>query len=329
VVRDLPHHAGAGLLLSRALVASGTIPEAATIAKALLVEYPNVAALHTQMGVVHMVQNDHTGARREFDRALELEPDSFAAASGDLAVDVAEKNVARARATIERRLQKAPTQPALLTLAAATYEALGDTAQQEAILRRLIEADPANIQAYAGLGMLYARAQRLDEARAEYEAVTLKSPTSVAAHTMIGVILQAQGKAAEAQKVYEKVLAINPRAGLAANNLAWLYAERGGNLDVALQLAQIAQQQLPEVPQVNDTLGWIYYQKDLAALAIPPLRASILKDPKNATYRYHLGLAYAKTGDKVKAKEAFDDALQRKPDFREASEARQALSTKG
>ena len=69
------------------------------------------------------------------------------------------------------------------------------------------------------------------------------------------------------------VLAASPRAIVAANNLAWLYAENGGNLDVALSLAQTASQQAPDDPKVNDTLGWIFYKKSLAGQAVAALQA--------------------------------------------------------
>src|SRR5205085_6250825 len=110
-------------------------------------------------------------------------------------------------------------------------------------------------------------------------------------------ILEAQGKPAEAQRVYEGILATRPREAWPANNLAWLYAEHGGNLDVALRLAQTAKELLPNAPQISDTLGWIYYKKHLADTAIPALQASVKQDPRNPVYRYHLGLAYLKSGD--------------------------------
>ena len=203
-----------------------------------------------------------------------------------------------------------------------------DTANEEATLRRLIEVDPTNLQAFAGLATMYVQQGKLDQAKAEYEEISKKQPKSVVAPTMVALILEAQHKTAEAQKVYEKVLAAAPNAALAANNLAWLYADSGSNLDMALQLAQTAKQQLPNVPQINDTLGWVYFKRDLAALAIPAFQSSVQADPKNPTYRYHLGLAYAKNGDTVRAKAAFDEALKQKPDFREADEARKALGAK-
>ena len=123
------------------------------------------------------------------------------------------------------------------------------------------------------------------------------------------------------------MLEIDPRAAVAANNLAWIYAQDGGNLDIALQLAQTAKSQLPDQPEFNDTLGWIYYKKDLATLAIPPLQQSVEKDPKNPVYHYHLGLAYAKSGDKGKAKSSLEQALKLKPDFEGAAEARKVLAS--
>jgi hypothetical protein len=46
-------------------------------------------------------------------------------------------------------------------------------------------------------------------------------------------------------------------------------AERGGNLELALQHAQAAKSQQPEDAAINDTLGWVYYKRDLPLLAIP------------------------------------------------------------
>ena len=67
---------------------------------------------------------------------------------------------------------------------------------------------------------------------------------------------------------FERVIGLDPDAPVAANNSAWMYAESGGNLDVALQLAQTAQRGLPESAEVSNTLGFIYYKKNLLTLAI-------------------------------------------------------------
>jgi len=76
----------------------------------------------------------------------------------------------------------------------------------------------------------------------------------------------------EAKQVYERLLAMDRHAAIAANNLAWLYAEAGGNIDQATDLAQMAKSLAPDQPAFNDTLGWIYYKKDLVEQAVPLLQ---------------------------------------------------------
>ena len=44
------------------------------------------------------------------------------------------------------------------------------------------------------------------------------------------------------------------RCAPAANNLAWIFSEHGGDRDRALALAQTAKELAPENPQVSDTL---------------------------------------------------------------------------
>jgi Flp pilus assembly protein TadD len=144
---------------------------------------------------------------------------------------------------------------------------------------------------------------------------------------MVGIILQTQGDIKGARERFERAIEIDPEAAVAANNLAWIYAEAGENLDQALQLAQTAQRHMPDAASVNDTLGFVYVKKDLAALAIPPLKASTEKEPGNPRYQYHLGLAYASAGDAVSARRSLTRSISLKPDFEGAQHARTLLAS--
>jgi Flp pilus assembly protein TadD len=94
-----------------------------------------------------------------------------------------------------------------------------------------------------------------------------------------------------------------------------------------LNLAQLAQRRLPEVAAVNDTLGVIYYRKDLAGLAISALKVGIEKDPGNAQIHYHLGQAYASAGDTTQARHSLGRALALKLDAADAQRAGDLLTS--
>ena len=194
----------------------------------------------------------------------------------------------------------------MLVLAARTWASTGDHAKAEEFLRRAIDADASNFEAYALLAQLYVSQKRLDEALAEYDRLAARQPGSSGPATLAGMILQAQGKEDEARKRYEAVVEKDPRAAVASNNLAWMYASRGEQLDRALQLAQAAKAELPDHPEVNDTLAYVYIKKQLGSLAIPLLRLAVEKQPDDPSFHYHLGLAYSQTGDKAAARKALE-----------------------
>jgi Flp pilus assembly protein TadD len=102
--------------------------------------------------------------------------------------------------------------------------------------------------------------------------------------------------------------------------------QQGGNVDVALAMAQTARRQLPDNPNSADTLGWAYYQKGVYASAINLFREAVAKDKENLTFNYHLGLAYAKTGQGALAKQQLDRVAKIKPNSSEADDLRRALA---
>jgi tetratricopeptide (TPR) repeat protein len=194
-------------------------------------------------------------------------------------------------------------------------------------LRSIIEMEPSNMRAYDMLGRLYIDQKKLAEARREFQVIADKQPKSVGANTIVGMLYHSENQTAEAERAYKRALDADPSAPVAANNLAYIYAERGENLDEALALAKAAALRLPEEPQVMDTIGWVYYKKQTASLAIPQFEQCVEKDPKNAVYQFHLGLAQAQAGDTAKARAALEQALKLSPSFPGADEARRTLAS--
>jgi tetratricopeptide (TPR) repeat protein len=295
--------------------------------KGMLTQFPDSPRVHVQIGLLRVLQNNLVEARQSFDRALTLAPDSIEALSGHVALDLAARRPEDARRRVDERLESgSPTVPVLM-LAARTYQAGGDAKGAEDMLRRVLALDAGHLPAYNALGQLYFRQGRVDAARVEFEALATREPRPIGALTMLGTIVQGQGDTKAARQYYERVLQLDAEAPVAANNLAWLMATEGGNLDVALQLAQTAKRKLPDNPDVSDTLGYIYYKKDLHPLAIAALKESLEKDANHPVYHSHIGLAYAKAGDAGRAREHLEKALAIKPDFDGAQETKRVLES--
>ena len=321
-----PGFAEAHLLLARVLMHRGETDKAEPTLRLLAREFPSSPVVQVELGRLELRKGNRAAAREAFGRALARNAGEVEAVAGLVQVDLLEKRGDAALARVDAALKAHPANAKFLVLAGQTRLATGDSPAAEALFRRAIAVDPKNLDGYNLLAGLYLREQRLGEARREFERLSERQPKSVAVHTAIGIILQIENQRDAAKTKYEQILQIDPSAAVAANNLAWMIVEDGGNLDVALHYAQTAKAQLPDRAEVNDTLGWIYVKKGLNALAVPPLLQSVEKDPTNASYQYHLGMAYAEAGNVPRAREALQKAVQLDPDSQHAAEARQALA---
>jgi tetratricopeptide (TPR) repeat protein len=321
-----PSSLDARVALVRSLIAAGNSSRAEVEIRALLKDAPNVAVVHALNGMHQARVNNPKAARIAYERALELSPGFVEAIGGLTYLDLLAKDPASAINRLDAELVKQPTNAALFGLLARVHSVTGDKAKEEQALRRAVTVDPRFSAGYEMLARMYLQQNRIEEARAEFEGIAQRDPSNIGAKTMVGVLLEQQGKRAEATKAYEAAVQGTENAPVAANNLAYIYAEQGTNLDLALQLATSAKQRLPNDPGVDDTIGWVYYKKGLPSLAVKAFEDSVKKRPDNAETLFHLGLTYAKLGDKAKAREALERALKLDPNVG-GQEARQVLAS--
>ena len=142
---------------------------------------------------------------------------------------------------------------------------------------------------------------------------------------MAAMLVHMKGELRDAKRRYIELLEREPRAVVAANNLASIYADQKQNLDVALDLAERATEQIPDYAEAWDTLGWVYHRKQLPLLAVAPFEKAVSADPGNAMFHYHLGMALAGAGDHEKARESLQMALKLQPSFPDAQREMKAL----
>lgn len=326
-VASAPEVAGPRHALARVAYAEGNLSEAERQLAPVLAAAPNSVDALNLRGLILLRRGDRAQARKTFQHVLELDSRSVEALASMASLDVAEKRPGDAVSRLEAAVRRTPDDPRLLLVAGQAQALSGRLTEAETSYRKALELDPTLMEAYDALGQLHVRQNKLDAAREAYERQVAQRPNDIAAHTMVARLLYVQGKHAESRARFEKILSIDPRAAVAANNLAYMDAEAGQNLDIALTRAQTAKAVLPEDPDVNDTLGWVYYKQGLAVLAIPPLELSVAKNGSNPLYRYHLGMAYLKAGQKDKARDSLQRALALDGNFDGARDARTALAS--
>lgn len=321
-----PDRRAATLQLARALAASQRVAEARRTLAPLVAEAPDDPVLIAEQGRFAMAAGDLPAARTAFERLLETSPSSTEALEGLIAVDARAGRMENAVERVGARIADRPDDPRLRVMAARLDLARNRPEAAEASLREAIARDPANLEASVLLGQLYASRGEIDRAREEFRKLAALRPDSAAAaRTMLGMLDQMQGRTAEATTNYEQALEADANALVAANNLAWLYAEQG-RLDEAQRLAERAVKRLDTRPEVHDTLGWIYYRKNLPTRAIASFERSLRLAPRNATYTYHLALAHAQAGDRDAARQSLREAMKLDPHAPWMADAREKLA---
>jgi tetratricopeptide (TPR) repeat protein len=219
------------------------------------------------------------------------------------------ESLARVHAAVEAMPNDARVRQ-LEGVAAVMEERLDDA---EAAFRKAIELDPTERNAYERLARFYAATRRTDQTVEVYEKALELLPDDAGFHHYLGMLYELRGDSERAVARYEDAIRLNPDLAEAKNNLAYIYADRGKNLDRALDLAQDAKTLLPDNPSVSDTLGWVLYKRGVPAAAISYLKEAEANtkegDASLGLVRHHLALAYEANGDTAEAIAALDRSL--------------------
>jgi tetratricopeptide (TPR) repeat protein len=196
--------------------------------------------------------------------------------------------------------------------------------EAQAAFEKSIELDPQHARAYAGLATLAARAKDYGRAVELFdEAAGLDPETSAYAYAAAQLSLAGGDEAGAEQRLRDVVMRFPGHAG-ARNDLAWILAEKGEELDWALALAEEAQRLDPS-PDVLDTLGWVHFRRGEMSAAVGALEQAVEARADSPSIRYRLGVALNKAGDPERAREMLEEAIAA-GSFPEAADARRELA---
>jgi tetratricopeptide (TPR) repeat protein len=103
-----------------------------------------------------------------------------------------------------------------------------------------------------------------------------------------GNALERSGRIEEAVTVFNRVLTLNPNHHQTLNYLAYMWAERGENLDQAMEYIEKALEETPNNGSYIDTLGWIHYQRGELEPARAALQTAADLEPMEPVILEHL-----------------------------------------
>ena len=300
---------------------------------------PRDPIVYNSLALVALVENKPQDAISSFESALNVDATNFDALNGLINLYASSQQIDKAHARIDQALSTYPNVASLHYLKGLVYGAQQNAQSFEAEMNKALELDKNYLPAYTSLANLYIRSNQEDRAIAQYQKIMAIRPDNSTPYTMIGILEDQRKNYDVAADNYRKAIEKDPNNVIAANNLAWLYAVTGkGNLDEAVRLAQSVVQKNPNVAGFVDTLGWVYYKKNLHTAAVEQLRKAVALNEaearaKNvapsAAYHYHLGMALKEKGDKEESRRELQAAIKLadKAPFADVEDAKKTLAS--
>lgn len=312
------------IMLGRILLKLAQVKQAGDEFAAAEKASPNDPTVHDALATFYAAQKNFPGAEAELKTASEEAPQSVEVLADYANLFIAEKQPAKAMTLVSGFIARNPNDSAAHFLLGQIDMAQNNQPAALSETQKAVALDPKNVNAYLQMGQIYKDQGNNSAAIGAYEQGMALAPSAPIV-AEIGNIYQSEGDLAKATSEFQKALTMDPNFAVAANNLAWIYAEQGQNLDVALDLARKAKSEQPEVPSFTDTLAWVMFRRGEYAAAVPLLQDCVKRAPESAEFHYHLGMVLVADGQKTEGKAQLQAALQMKLDDQEAEQARKAL----
>jgi TolB-like protein/Flp pilus assembly protein TadD len=187
-----------------------------------------LAEAHTSLGYVKTVYDwDWSGAEKEFQRAIELNP-SYATAHHWHAVALMMMGRSEgAIAEIKRALELDPLSLIINRGLGTVLYAARQYDQAIEQYRKTLELDPNFPLAHSFLGLAYVQRSMYKEGIAECEKELVISPSNTFALTGLGYAYAVAGRRAEAQKVLDKLNELSKQKYVSALDMVRIYAGFG------------------------------------------------------------------------------------------------------
>jgi tetratricopeptide (TPR) repeat protein len=273
------------IMLAEALVKQKRFAEAVTEVEAMLARYPDERAnpeILTWFSVVLVEVGKEDQAIGILKDVLKQTPNNVKALRSLAQALIHKGKTDEGIAAFREPLKNNPTDEELIRSYAFLLRSAGRIDEEVAYLKSLLEKFPNNNDidklAHSTLSLAYTDLGDFPKAEAELEVLYAKDPTDIGVN----------------------------------NDLGYLYADQGKNLEKAEAMIRKAVEQADNNSAYLDSLGWVLFKRGKLKEAIPPLEKAIellqTEGRDDATVPEHLGDVYFALKDRVKARAAWEKA---------------------
>jgi tetratricopeptide (TPR) repeat protein len=192
--------------------------------------------------------------------------------------------------------------------------------------KKLVASNPKSVAERRRLGEIYELKGDHDQAIVSYRQASELAPHDLAMAVVLGDALARASRFKEATTQFRDILKVHPDDAGVLNDLAFLLADTGGDLNEALTLEQRAMAKDPKQAAFSDTMGYIYLKKGQHDSAMQTFGSLVRQYPHFAAFRYHLGLVMLAKGDKASAKKQLQGALAEHPSMQDKIRIKELLA---
>ena len=238
------------------------------------------------------------------------------------------KDLGAARKALKEALRLVPNEPQLLSRLALVEAADGKLETAEKLLLQVVEGLQENtellVETRIQLAGIYAQMDQWDKSIEQY--LHVQDNTDVDKDTLrlsrmgLSNAYVQSGAMEKGEKVLEEVYNEDPTEPGVNNDLGYLYADQGKNLEQAEKMIRIAVAAQPDNPAYLDSLGWVLFRLGKHEEALEPLKkANSDPDYQDSTLLEHQGDVHQALNQSDEAKQLWEKARKveeeaKKPD---------------
>ncbi len=219
ILQSYPDDGGSRARLAEVYRRKGDCEKAVDLAKQALFREPKTLPAYKVLMLCAYAQKQYSMAKLVALRATRLDendPEIFHTLG---LISLAEKDPAKALAQFKTAVEKRPDYlPSHLLLAKVALDQ-HNYPGAEVSLRRVLQADPKNLEAHLDLGVAYKGMGHLDKAMEEYEAAKALNPNLPAIYLNQGQIVSLRGNPEKAIEMYRQYVQLSGANEVVAQDL--------------------------------------------------------------------------------------------------------------